>query len=670
MHRFRSPSFDASPASVGPLELLAIGQLIDAVVQPGHFLVAPPLTLRWEPARAEEVPWELFRGRLLDAAHTRQTRSFLSWHVIEVGSQVEEIEPLLAIRLDPQARTIHVTRGLLCRVWEGHDAGSGVIESREVTRWTRELVGSLALDDFGSLDDVRDEIICLLWQAVVGTSRLPLLSVETPLPAFTFGRLAYVHNPARADSEQASEPMTTWHELIAHGLHAGLASTEQVKLLEAVLRNAKPDDMPAAAATFLERWRELGRADAELPRLLRAVFNAVSLSPWTSFVANALAFAEALVPLGAITTAQEIDFLGYLLRQLGRHLTAYDLVTFHHRGANYPDALLLDAALKVYLQRIETNPGLFTGDTSAAQQRRRALRQGCLARRHYEGHLVPDVPTSPGENSRVLPGDTPHAPEEQLTHLLRRRRRLFEGDALIALFGPTARDALAQSAHDLGDAAERTELGLAVFIDRPLGYAKAPAEPDQTPLLAHEAYSRSIALRRLDALGKLLEAVGVSVAPGLLLDLKNNVRSTSPVAGLEATLIASPGRPVAALADMRRVADDFVIVRTLPGGLGALWRLFDFAPLLRRYRLPFDESGRGVRLLVQIASEGGPILTVYDEQLRPRLALRVNAEQGYAHRAGDEYPLAGLRVLTIWEDGENELQRHDPEAEKVAMRTP
>ena len=54
-----------------------------------------------------------------------------------------------------------------------------------------------------------------------------------------------------------------------------------------------------------------------------------------------------------------MDFLGWLLRQIGRHLTAYDLVTFHHRGANYPDALVLDAVLKAYLARIEREPELF-----------------------------------------------------------------------------------------------------------------------------------------------------------------------------------------------------------------------------------------------------------------------------------------------------------------------
>lgn len=670
MRRFRlTPLSNPQALAAGSLELFAVGQQIDAVLQPGHFFVAPPLRLRWEPARAEEIPWELFRGNLLDAAHARQNRSFLSWHVVEEPPHAEGTEPLLSVRLDPQARAIHVTRGIFCRVWEGHDAGNGVIESREVTRWTHELVGSLNVDDFGTLDDLCDELTCLIWQAVVGTSRLPLHSVEAPLPAFTFGRLAYIHRPHLVAPEQASVPMRTWHELLEHGMHAELAWQEQVKLVETVLRHVDPADLSAAARTFLGRWRDLGHADAELPRLLRTLFNTISLSPWTCFADNALMFAEALVRHGALTAAQECDFLGHLLRQLGRHLTAYDLVTFHHRGANYPDALLLDAVLKRYLERVEAMPALFADDSPVARLRRRALRHGCLARRHYEGHFVPDMPTSPGENARVMCDDYPHVPEEQLTQLLRRRRRLFEGEPLTGLLGPRARAVLIRSVHDLADAAERAELGMAVFIDRPLGYAKAATEPDQTPLLAHETYSPSIALRRLDALGKLLEVLGVGLPAPLLLDVRSDLRTAAPVAGLDASIVAPPGRPVASLSDVRRVADDFVIVCTLPGGLGVLWQQFDFAPLLRRYRLPFDDRGQGVRLFVQVATESGPVLTAYDEQLRPRLTLSLDVGQGHNHRAGIEAPSAGLLALSVWEDADSALRQYDLDGERVALRT-
>ena len=107
---------------------------------------------------------------------------------------------------------------------------------------------------------------------------------------------------------------------------------------------------------------------------------------------------------GGLTAEEHVDFLSYLLRQLGRHLTAYDLVTFHHQGANYPDMLLLDLVLKVFLQQVEERPSLFEGspadDSGGGGQkrlRRRALRQGWILRGQYEGHPVPDAPTSPGE---------------------------------------------------------------------------------------------------------------------------------------------------------------------------------------------------------------------------------------------------------------------------------
>src|SRR5207253_1862020 len=107
------------------------------------------------------------------------------------------------------------------------------------------------------------------------------------------------------------------------------------------------------------RWQALGNAPREIPGLLRSLFNAVSLSPWTRLAENVLAWLRALVARGALGVEAQVDFLGHLLRQLGRHLTAYDLVTFHHRGANYPDALFADLVLKEFLRLIEDRPDLF-----------------------------------------------------------------------------------------------------------------------------------------------------------------------------------------------------------------------------------------------------------------------------------------------------------------------
>ena len=90
------------------------------------------------------------------------------------------------------------------------------------------------------------------------------------------------------------------------------------------------------------------------------------------------ALLESLERHGYVSGAAIVDFLSLRLLQTVRHLAAYDLVTFHHRGANYPDALLLDAALKEYLRLLEQHPQIFTADDEVALIRRRALRVGWL----------------------------------------------------------------------------------------------------------------------------------------------------------------------------------------------------------------------------------------------------------------------------------------------------
>ncbi len=224
-----------------------------------------------------------------------------------------------------------------------------------------------------------------------------------------------------------------------------------------------------------------------------------------------MAFVKGLTAQGGIAADDEIDLWSWLLRQLGRHLTAYDLVTFHYRGANYPDALLLDAVLKRYVELIDTHPRSFTqaNDSGAAARlrlRRRALRQGCLHRRHYEGLAVPDMPTSPGENARVLPAPFLRVPEEQLLNVLRRRKRLYADDPLPELLSARSREVFAESLRDLAEAVEWRKLGTALFVERPLGWAKEVGEPDLTPLLAHEAFSPSIASRRFSELQALARA--------------------------------------------------------------------------------------------------------------------------------------------------------------------
>ena len=99
-------------------------------------------------------------------------------------------------------------------------------------------------------------------------------------------------------------------------------------------------------------------------------------------------------------------------------------------------------------------------------------------------------------------------PEEQLLNPVRRQRRLFKDAPLHDLLGAHAHQILQASLDDLEHPDEVLELGMAVFIDRPLGFGKQPLEPDLTPLLAHETFSPSIAERGLRNSGQNCGAPG------------------------------------------------------------------------------------------------------------------------------------------------------------------
>ena len=183
---------------------------------------------------------EVFRGRLLDPAHTREKAVFSAWSAYEKTPDGRSAEPVLSLKLDAAAGTLFVVRGLECYVWEGYDSGGGVILSRERRKWVRELVATLRLDEFADLDELRDEMICGLYHAVVGASRLPLTSVEAPLPAFSFGRLFYCFR------EDATEEI--WRELLTGKLPRPVAG----KLLQTYLLAVPTTKM--RSAEFADFW--------------------------------------------------------------------------------------------------------------------------------------------------------------------------------------------------------------------------------------------------------------------------------------------------------------------------------------------------------------------------------------------------------------------------------
>jgi hypothetical protein len=367
------------------------------------------------------------------------------------------------------------------------------------------------------------------------------------------------------------------------------------------------------------------------------LFNEVSLSPYTGLVDRALSLLRALADAGRLSPGEAADVVARLLRLLGRHLTAYDLVKFHHQGANYPDALFLDALLKALLDLARRHPDEFiespgedVGVRRRKRRRRRGLRQGWLLRCRYEGHLVPDAPTSQGENQRVLPPAFPRVPDEQILQPMRRTRRLFADDPLRDSLGEAERALLRQSVLDLRDPEELRELGTALFLDRPLGVAKAPAEPDATPLLSYEAFSPTLAARRL----KQVADLGLA-DPETIGELRSALAGLT-VAGLPLREVPARPRPgTVSLADAQLSADDWVLLRTTPRTVRALLALYDLAPLVGRPALIVTGGDPG---------DGRPRLRVYDEGLRQRLELAFDPARGYESRGGVEYPAGGLVI--------------------------
>jgi hypothetical protein len=384
--------------------------------------------------------------------------------------------------------------------------------------------------------------------------------------------------------------------------------------------------------------------------LLRQVFNEAALSPYTEFVPKVLEFLFVLERAGWIGVAERLDFLSYLVRMLVRHLTAYDLIAYHHQGANYPDILLLDAALRVCLQLARRQPQLFQtepGEPAPSslrkRSRRRALRQGILVRCRYEGLPVPDSPTSPGENARILPPPHVPVPDHQIADPARRTRRLFEGDPLGPALLDIPVDVLVQIMADLEHEEELRELGTGIFLDRPLGVAKAPAEPDQTCLLSHEAFSRSIAATRLEELARRMEFV--ARVPGLGYWSKRLDQLEVP--GIAARHFQGSGRSgLVSIADAARVADDFLLLRTTVAAARQFFDLFDFSQALPGWDDELYERCLIVPGLAAGANEEGRIV-VMDGRFRLRIELGVDSREGYARRAGFEFPCPGLRVLRV-----------------------
>jgi len=579
------------------------------VLAPGHFYLAPGKQLRLDHAPQETIVWELFHGRLLDVKQAREKATFESWNLFleEEGTWSEE--PLLSLKYDAARQQLHVVRAVRSYVWEGYDSGGGVYLSREAIRWVRELVETVDLKRWTDKAALRGELTAAITHAVVGSSRLPLTSIEAPMPAYALGHLFYCYQP-NPPREPYRDSLTLLAAVRDLQLHPG----QWARLLQLLIQTAPADELAHALRGL------------PLMPLLRRMVNEVSLSPWTELVPRTLAFLDAVVGQDSdpvvrndrigILSHDKAAFVADWLIQLGRHLTAYDLITFHHRGANYPDALALDLLLK----RLLRSPGEFS------KRERRALRQAWFLRRFYEGHPVPEVPTSPGENLRVYPGQA-RVPDEQFQHFAKRPRRLYENDPLAVPAG------LQQSFDDLDDPRELRELGLALFVDRPLGAGKRPGEPDQTIMLAHLAFSRSLARQRLRFLYQpmnLLSAERHEYLQQRLTELN--------VPGVPLDQLGGSSRPgTVSIQDARQVSDDFVFLHTMPGALCELGEQYDLSPLA---------LGGGRYLVVPVSPPNQPsILRIYDAEQRVVAEMRARSEGGFIRAGGVEYLAEGFDLM-------------------------
>ena len=218
-----------------PLNL--VRNAVTSALHPAHFFVGLDAALEWQHEAHEEISWEIFRGRLLDASQTRLRQSFEAWNLFWGDAAGRSVQPILAVKLDVANRMLHIVRSIHCYAWEGYHAGDNVYASREVRKWLRELVGSIHLDRVGSVSNLQEELRCLLFQAVVGSSRLPITSIEAPLPAFSLGELAYFGRMEAEELPAESGPMRSHDQLIDRVLTQSLSETETARLLETVLRS-------------------------------------------------------------------------------------------------------------------------------------------------------------------------------------------------------------------------------------------------------------------------------------------------------------------------------------------------------------------------------------------------------------------------------------------------
>lgn len=612
----------------------SVAQAVSASLVPCAFFAPPeaPLTFAFEPQVTWR--WEILAGRLLDPALTREERTFAAWHVQQqVGGR---LEPRVSILLDELQQTLYVVRHIEIRGFEAYESQPNVFESRPVHKWTRELIRSGSLAELAtepSSEHLTAWCAEGVYQALCGTSRLPIASHESQLPAFALGLIGYwpalavqreqgrgaATDPAAnvLTSAAADVPLASPRYLAALALQGQLPRSQRAKLLEMALRASTGQQWEEVLAYCARTVAAYEAAAQEFPRLLRVLFNGLGLTPYIPLEKRLIELLERVAQDSGHVTPL-LDTAAWMLLQLARHLTAFDLRTFHNYGADYPDLLLLDALLGWLTSWLDRQPDCLMD--AAASRRRTAWLLAALLRKEHEGLPITPIPTSPGENQRVLP-QVPQAAAEpvddaEIMDPRLRRNQLFAGSELEAAWSPAVRELLVAAATDLNDAAALRTFGEALFLDRPLGVDRPPEAVDDTPLVSYLAFSRNALtyrLRRLFQWGWIDDTVAEQ-----LLHAARQLK----VPGFPAAQLPGHPRPgVVSLEDAHLAGSDFVFVRTTRRSLSALLA----CGKLPLQTVPADvqewlATGRDV-LLIRTGQPNDPqwpFLTAFDAALQPR----------------------------------------------------
>jgi hypothetical protein len=214
------------------------------------------------------------------------------------------------------------------------------------------------------------------------------------------------------------------------------------------------------------------------------------------------------------------------------------------------------------------------------------------------------------------------------------------------LLDDPTRKILADSIADLDIDAELRELGTATYLDRPLGAAKRPDEPDRTPLLSYESFSRRIAETRVNE----LQALGLidDERRDVLIDRLRRMQ----IKGVAVSRVPGHGRSgVVALEDAKKAAMDFIFTRTTTSSLKELWRQYDLTPLRRvgpDVATWLDEAKHVLLIRVMRLVDGRPqtVLAAHDVSMTLRAEFSLG-EARYLEHGGREFLEDGLKVLAV-----------------------